>query len=105
MNPLHERFIRSLMAALLLLLCISIPIYAQRNSMIQNKYVTIYGQKIHYLEAGSGPYLILLHAVGADASEWTRVIEPLAQHYHVIAPDQVGFGQSDKPYVNYRMQT
>ncbi len=79
---------------------------AQRGPMsAHDKFVTVYGQKIHYLEAGSGPAVILLHAVGADAAEWSKVIGPLAQKYRIIAPDQVGFGESDKPFLNYRMGT
>jgi pimeloyl-ACP methyl ester carboxylesterase len=33
------------------------------------------------------------------------VIEPLAEHYRVIAPDLPGHGQSSKPFINYRIQT
>jgi 2-hydroxy-6-oxonona-2,4-dienedioate hydrolase len=71
-----------------------------------SKQVEIYGQKIHYLEAGSsGPTVILLHGLGADANNWAQTIPALASKYHVYAPDQVGFGQSDKPIVNYRVAT
>jgi len=69
------------------------------------KQVEIYGQKIYYQEAGSGPDVILLHGLGADRSAWSFTVPALAPKYHVFAPDQVGFGQSDKPLIDYRVGT
>lgn len=70
-----------------------------------DKEVTIYGQKIRYIESGSGPVVILLHGLGGNAMNWTLNIAPLAEKYRVIVPDQVGFGRSDKPFINYRVGT
>jgi pimeloyl-ACP methyl ester carboxylesterase len=69
------------------------------------KQVEIYGQKIYYQEAGSGPDVILLHGLGADRSAWSATVPALAAKYHVFVPDQVGFGQSDKPAMDYRVGT
>ena len=69
------------------------------------KQVEIYGQKIYYQEAGSGPDVILLHGLGADRSAWAATVPALAAKYHVYVPDQVGFGQSDKPAIDYRVGT
>lgn len=69
------------------------------------KQVDVYGQKIYYAEAGSGPDVILLHGLGGDRTNWNATIPALAAKYHVIAPDQVGFGQSDKPMIDYRVGT
>jgi len=69
------------------------------------KQVEIYGQKIYYAEAGSGPDVILLHGLGADRGSWNFTVPALASKYHVYAPDQVGFGQSDKPAIDYRVGT
>ncbi len=65
----------------------------------------IFGQRIHCTETGNGPPLILLHGLGSESSEWGRVSGPLARHGRVIAPDQIGFGQSDKPLMRYRIGT
>ncbi|MFP5262360.1 MAG: alpha/beta fold hydrolase [Blastocatellia bacterium] len=70
-----------------------------------DKFATIYGAKIHYLEAGSGPAVILLHGLGGDVSNWFATIGPLSEKYRVIVPDQIGFGRSDKPMINYRVGT
>jgi pimeloyl-ACP methyl ester carboxylesterase len=57
--------------------------------------------KTHFLEAGSGPDLILLHGgeYGASAEiTWRHNIAALAERFHVIAPDILGWGQTDKIY-------
>jgi 2-hydroxy-6-oxonona-2,4-dienedioate hydrolase len=66
-----------------------------------SKDATVLGFKLHYLEAGQGPPVVLLHGLGGDGSRWTPNIEPLARDFHVFALDQIGFGQSDKPLANY----
>jgi pimeloyl-ACP methyl ester carboxylesterase len=66
---------------------------------------TIYGVKIHYLEAGSGPVVVLLHGLGGNTTNWAFNIAPLAQKYRVVVLDQIGFGKSDKPLINYRIAT
>ncbi|MFD3746668.1 4,5:9,10-diseco-3-hydroxy-5,9,17-trioxoandrosta-1(10),2-diene-4-oate hydrolase [Nocardia sp. NPDC058633] len=58
--------------------------------------------KLHYHEAGVGnaTTIVLLHGGGPGASAWSnfaRNIPVLAERYHVIAPDQPGYGKSDKP--------
>jgi pimeloyl-ACP methyl ester carboxylesterase len=69
------------------------------------KQVELFGQKIYYLEAGSGPEVILLHGLGGDKGNWRMTLPVLAARFHVYAPDQIGFGQSDKPQINYRVAT
>ena len=59
------------------------------------------GIKTAYLETGAGPNLILVHGAGGGAVNWYKVIGPLSQHFHIIAPDVVGFGESDKPDAPY----
>jgi 2-hydroxy-6-oxonona-2,4-dienedioate hydrolase len=65
------------------------------------KDVTVLGFKLHYIEAGKGAPVVLLHGLGGDGSRWSPNIEPLARDFHVFALDQIGFGQSDKPLANY----
>lgn len=73
----------------------------------QEKSVAVFGAKIRYLEAGdaSKPTVILLHGLGGTAENWQFTIPALATQYHVIAPDQVGFGKSDHPSIKYRIAT
>ena len=83
----------------------SLQTAAQETLPAQTKQVTVFGAKINYLEAGSGPVLILLHGLGGDSSNWSANIGPLSQQFRVIVPDQIGFGRSDKPLLNYRVAT
>jgi pimeloyl-ACP methyl ester carboxylesterase len=51
----------------------------------------------------TAPPLVILHApgIGASAHEMQALLEPLAQSYHIYAPDLLGFGLSDKPGFAY----
>jgi pimeloyl-ACP methyl ester carboxylesterase len=55
----------------------------------------------HYLLAGEGFPLLLVHGGGAGAVQWHRVLDTLSQHFQVIAPDVVGYGETDKPSAPY----
>jgi 4,5:9,10-diseco-3-hydroxy-5,9,17-trioxoandrosta-1(10),2-diene-4-oate hydrolase len=57
--------------------------------------------KTAYLSAGSGQPLILLHGGGAGAVTWYPSIAALSKKFWVIAPDIVGYGESDKPNADY----
>lgn len=71
----------------------------------KNLYVTIYGARIHYIERGEGPTVILIHGLGDNTDIWQATLEALATKYRVIAYDQLGFGKSDKPFISYRIGT
>lgn len=85
----------------MLLVAAAANLAAQGSAAITTKEVTVLSFKLHYLEAGSGPTVVLLHGLGGDGSRWSPNIEPLARDFHVIALDQIGFGLSDKPLANY----
>src|SRR5207237_4251267 len=70
-----------------------------------DKFVTVYGAKIHYVEAGNGAPLILVHGLADSVEIWDPVIPPLAAKFRVIAFDEIGFGHSDKPLLDYRVST
>jgi pimeloyl-ACP methyl ester carboxylesterase len=66
-----------------------------------SKYLIIDNIRTHYLEAGSGRPVVLLHSgeFGASAElSWSRSFDVLAENYRVIAPDWLGFGGTDKVY-------
>jgi 2-hydroxy-6-oxonona-2,4-dienedioate hydrolase len=77
----------------------------QNSSALVEKDVTVFGTRIHYIEAGAGPTVILLHGLGGNGQNWALNIAPLAAKFHVIALDQIGFGKSDKPLITYRIGT
>ena len=72
---------------------------------IQSKFVAVDGINTHYLEAGKArgeaPTVALLHSGefgGCAEISWEYTIPALAKHFHVIAPDWLGFGRTDKVY-------
>lgn len=69
---------------------------------MQENYATINGNKIRYLEEGhSNGTVVLLHGLGGMAERWLSLIPLLSEKYRVIAPDLIGYGQSDKPQIDY----
>src|SRR5438034_4019479 len=87
------------LAVLIVIGVIAAPAHPRAAAV--GKDVTVLGFKLHYLEAGRGAPVVLLHGLGGDGSRWGPNIEPLAKDFHVFALDQIGFGQSDKPLANY----
>lgn len=69
------------------------------------KVAVVYAENIHYLEAGQGPPVILLHGLGSVKEIWLANLGALAAKYHVYAIDQIGFGHSDKPLLDYKIVT
>ena len=61
--------------------------------------VQVDGLGIFYREAGpkDAPTIVLLHGFPSSSREFDTLIPLLATHYHLIAPDFPGFGQSDAP--------
>lgn len=66
---------------------------------VRSRYVMVEGVRTHYLDAGEGPTLVLLHAGefgGCAEISWEFNIEALSKHFRVLAPDMVGFGRTEK---------
>jgi 2-hydroxy-6-oxo-6-(2'-aminophenyl)hexa-2,4-dienoate hydrolase len=66
----------------------------------ESRFVDAGGIRTHYLEAGSGEPLVLLHGGGSGADaygNWKDCIPLLSPHFHVYAMDMVGFGRTQKP--------
>lgn len=56
--------------------------------------VEVHGRPMNFIEAGSGPVLLLIHGMAGTCANWESVIEPLAINHTVIAPDFPGHGSS-----------
>jgi pimeloyl-ACP methyl ester carboxylesterase len=75
---------------------------------VRSLHETVRNVKTHYVFAGEGEPVVLLHGGGPGASGatgWPNTIPALAEHYQVFAPDLIGFGDTDKPMVEYSLQT
>jgi pimeloyl-ACP methyl ester carboxylesterase len=56
--------------------------------------LTLHGRPVTYVRAGEGPVLLLIHGMAGELQNWQAVIEPLARHHTVLAPDLPGHGES-----------
>lgn len=70
-------------------------------SSIESLRLDVDGQGVHYLKAGSGPPLVLLHGGTSDSQDWTETIDALSHSYTIYAPDMIGYGQSDSSKDSY----
>ena len=71
--------------------------------MNEMRHVVVNGNRIAYRDEGEGEILLLVHGVAGNSATWRDVIAELAQDFHVIAPDLLGHGQSDKPRSDYSL--
>jgi pimeloyl-ACP methyl ester carboxylesterase len=65
--------------------------------LLQHDYATVRGVRIHYVTAGAGHPVLLLHGFPQFWHCWRLLIPVLSQRFRVIAPDLKGYGDSDKP--------
>jgi pimeloyl-ACP methyl ester carboxylesterase len=72
----------------------SIVLAESKDPSVSQNDVVIQGVKIHYLRAGSGEPVVLVHGYPENSQTWRHVLPVLARHYTVIAPDTRGTGES-----------
>ena len=86
-------------AIVILVLAISPSVSYSQSEFISN-YFSSNGAKIHYIDAGVGEAVVLLHGNtgSVEAFLQTGIFQKLADNYHVIAMDARGHGESDKPH-------
>jgi len=81
------------------------PVLAQGPIGIDSRFAEVNGTKLHYLIAGKGDPVILLHGYAQTSHMWRPLIAELAKTRTVIAPDLRGFGESAKPEGGYDKKT
>lgn len=68
----------------------------QSSAPIESSTLDVAGHRVHYLKAGSGPPIVLLHGGASDCRDWKETMTALSPSYSVYAPDMIGFGLSDR---------
>jgi len=67
---------------------------------------TVYGVKTHYVDGGAGEPIVLVHGGGSYGEiSWSQTIPGLSPWFHAYALDLIGCGYTDKPAIEYSMQT
>ena len=74
--------------------------------MPESQVAEVQGLRMHYLEGGdpANPALLLVHGWTGLGVAWTSVAEAFQDRYHIIAPDNRGHGQTDKPVTGYMLR-
>jgi pimeloyl-ACP methyl ester carboxylesterase len=75
------------------------------NINITHHSASVNGIVLHYVIAGEGDPVVLLHGFPETSYAWRHVMPILAQNHKVIAPDLRGFGDSSKPAIGYGGKT
>jgi len=72
---------------------------------VPKRTLPVFGQQIAYYESGRGRTVVLLPNLTWDSHAWSQNLPALSAKYHVIALDLPGTGESDKPFIEYKMDT
>ena len=72
-------------------------IYDHLGNPVKHARIRVNGIRMHYVTAGQGDPLLLIHGTPKTHYYWYKLIPKLTEHYTVIAPDLRGFGDTDKP--------
>jgi len=92
--------------AAFIFLCMALSATANAtDGTIASRDAAVEGVKIHYLTAGHGPAVILLHGYTQTSRMWRPIIPLLAEKFTVIAPDLPGIGESGIPKDGLDMKT
>src|SRR5215475_10398308 len=99
---ISRRFIRVLLVAIPAASGLAGAALAQAP---ESRFADVNGVRLHYLAAGKGEPIILLHGYAQNSHMWLPLMAQLARTNTVIAPDLRGFGQSAKPAGGYDKKT
>lgn len=64
---------------------------------VKHARTRVNGIRMHYITAGTGAALLLLHGTPKSSTYWLKLIPLLTERFSVVAPDLRGFGSTDKP--------
>jgi pimeloyl-ACP methyl ester carboxylesterase len=65
----------------------------------------LHGSTVHYLDAGSGPPVVLIHGLLSSHRSWLRLADQLVAERRIVAPDLLGHGASAKPIDDYSLSS
>jgi pimeloyl-ACP methyl ester carboxylesterase/tetratricopeptide (TPR) repeat protein len=66
-----------------------------------SRFVEVHGSRMHYVEAGEGDPILFIHGNPTSSYLWRNIMPLVAGKGRVIALDLIGFGESDKPDLEY----
>ncbi len=73
----------------------------ENRAGIEGLKLNVNGHRAHYLKAGGGPPVVLVHGGASDSRDWVDTINGLAHRYTFYAPDLIGFGLNERNEAGY----
>lgn len=72
---------------------------ARATPTVASRHIVVQGVRCHYLEAGDGPPLVLLHGTAFDSAalSYGPILSALASRHRILALDWPGYGESEAP--------
>ena len=77
------------------------PMEIPSTTKYTHEYVDILGSKMAYIDVGEGDPILFLHGTPTSSYLWRNVMPHLEGQGRLIAPDNIGFGKSDQPEMDY----
>lgn len=74
-----------------------VEIHDHAGEPVHHGRARVNGVRLHYITAGQGQPLLLIHGTPKTHSYWQRIIPLLSDKFTIVAPDLRGFGDSDRP--------
>src|SRR3954464_15115307 len=102
---MSRRLIRVVALMVVVAGCASVASAAETAPAIEDRFADVNGVRLHYLAAGRGDPIVLLHGYAQTSRMWRPLVAELARTNTVIVPDLRGFGQSSKPDGGYDKKT
>jgi len=77
------------------------PMKVSAEFPYESKFIEVLGSQMHYVEKGTGDPILFLHGQPTSSYLWRNIMPHLEKQGRVIAPDNIGFGKSDQPDLDY----
>jgi len=77
------------------------PMEVSPETPYTHKFVDILGSQMAYVDKGAGDPILFLHGQPTSSYLWRNIMPALEGQGRVIAPDNIGFGKSDQPDLDY----
>ena len=68
---------------------------------VKSLVLDVDGRRTHYLKAGTGPPVVLLHGGASDSRDWLKTMMALSGCFSLYAPDLPGYGKNDRNEKGY----
>ncbi|MGA0559290.1 alpha/beta fold hydrolase [Larkinella sp. VNQ87] len=76
---------------------LAIPWLDRAEYPFRSNFITLNGQRLHYIDEGAGETLLFVHGTPSWSFDFRNVIKPLSSQFRCVALDHIGFGLSAKP--------